>query len=232
MLRSRGWAGLRWTVATVGLCALMARGAVADAIDTTSDVELTATETEGPSVRSDMSYSTSGSIGLTGISGPNVISFVPEASGAFTSPSAFSLGTFVVGYLPPGVVTSYDHTPFSITYSALKVNGVEPDPNQSPITVTGFLNGSVTGPTQSDVVATFSPIANPTFLTGEFVNKLSVLDPQVSLVPSTTNGGRTTAQGHLRVSAAPVPEPATIALFGTLAVGLGLRRRLRARAAA
>lgn len=219
MLRSRGWAGLRWAVASLGLCALMARGAAADAIDSTLDPSTVA------SVKSDMVYGTSGSIGMTGITGPNVISFVPEASGAFTSPSAFSLGTFVVGYLPPGQTTTYDHTPFSITYAALRVNDAEPDPNQSPITVTGFLNGTVTGPTQSDVVATFSPVANPTFLTGDYINKLSVLDPQVSLVPSTTNGGRTTAQAHIQVSAKPIPEPTTIALFATTLVGLGLRRR-------
>lgn len=224
MLRSRGWAGLRWALASVSLCTLMTRAATADAIDST--LEATAITAPSDAVKSDMVYGTSGSIGMTGITGPNVISFVPEASGAFTSPSAFSLGTFVVGYLPPGQTTTYNHTPFAITYAALKVNGNEPTPNQSPITVTGFLNGTVTGPTQSDVVATFSPVAKPTFLTGDYVNKLSVLDPQVSLVPSTTNGGRTTAQAYIQVSAAPIPEPTTIALFATTLVGLGLRRRL------
>jgi hypothetical protein len=224
MLKSRGWAGLRWTLATLSLCTLLTRAAPADAIDST--LEATATPVPAEPVKSDMVYGTSGSIGMTGITGANVISFVPEAAGAFTSPSAFSLGTFVVGYLPPGQTTTYDHTPFSITYAALKVNDEEPMPNQSPITVSGFLNGTVTGPTQSDVVATFSPVANPTFLTGDYINKLSVLDPQVSLVPSTTNGGRTTAQAHIQVSAAPIPEPTTIALFATTIVGLGLRRRL------
>lgn len=222
MLRTR-WAGLRWAIATLGLCALMSRGAAADAIDTTATPST-------PSLQTDMLYSTSGSIGTTGITGPNVISFIPEAAGAFTSPSAFSLGTFVVGYLPPGVSTTYDHTPFTLNYTTMKVNGTEPTNNGTPITITGFLNGTIVGPTQSSVVATFSPISNPSFVTGDFLNNLSVLDAQVSLVPSTTNGGRTTAQGHLRVSAAPVPEPATIAVFATTLVGLTLRRRFTRRA--
>ena len=223
MLRSRGWAGLRWTVATVGFCALMARGAAADTMGTT-----TTTTTATPSVPSTMTYSTSGSIGMTGVNGPNVISFIPEASGSFTTPSAFSLGTFVVGYLPPGVTTSYNNTPFSITYTATSVNGSTPTLNQTPTTITGFLNGSVTGNSQSDVVATFNPVSGGNFLTGSYINSLSVLDPQESLVPSTTNNGQTTTQAHLTVSpGAPIPEPTTIALFTTAIVGVGLRHRFR-----
>ena len=177
-----------------------------------------------------MNYATSGSVGLTGITGPNVISFIPEVSGAFTTPSAFSLGSFVVGYLPSGVATNYNNTPFSITYSALNVDGANPSPNETPVTVSGFLNGTVTGPSQSDVVATFNPITHNTFLTGSYINNLSVLDPQVSLVPSTTNGGRTTAQAHISVSPGPpVPEPTTIALFATAIVGFGLRQRFTRR---
>ncbi len=94
----------------------------------------------------------------------------------------------------------------------------------------------MSGPDQSNVVATFDPISKPNFTTGGFGNTLSVLDPQVSLVPSTTNSGQTTAQAHLAVVAAPsssnqVPEPATIAFFLTTIAGLGLRHRFRRLAA-
>lgn len=218
MRTKHGWAGLRLAVISLGLCASMTSGLSASPIES--------------SLASLMQFGTSGSIGTTGITGPNVISYVPVSSGSFTTPSAFSLGTFVVGYQPQGTTTSYDHTPFAITYTAQKVNGTVPTPNETPVTVTGFLNGSVSGPDQSNVVATFNPISNPNFLTGAYSNTLSVLDPQVSLVPSTTNNGQTTAQAHLAVVAAPdssqtqVPEPATIAFFLTTIAGLGLRHRL------
>lgn len=231
MRKTRVWAGLRLSVASLGLCTAMGRGLVADSIDSTAtanDAEVLAATTSTPApapLKVETTFATSGSIGTTGITGPNVISFVPESGGTINTPSAFSLGTFVVGYLPPGAMTTYDHTPFSITYTAQKVNGVEPGPGDAPVTITGILNGTVTGPSQSDVVATFNPISKPSFLAGDYLSTLTVLDPQVSLVPSTTNFGRTTAQGHLKVTAAPVPEPTAVALFLTTIAGLGLRRR-------
>ncbi len=236
MRKTRGWDGLRLTVLSLGLCGAVAGRASADAISTTAaDSTMAATTTTGGTtvpLKAEMTYTTSGSIGATGIKGPNVISYVPEASGQIVTPSAFSLGTFVIGYLPPGTTTTYDRTPFSITYTATKVNGSEPTVNQSPVTLTGFLNGTVSGPSQSDVLATFSPVDKPTFLTDNYINTLSVLDPQVSLVPSTTNFGRTTAQAHLKVAPAPpVPEPTTIALFLTTIAGVGLRHRFRRQAA-
>ncbi len=233
MRKTRGWAGLRLSVVSLGLCAAMNPGLRAGAIDTTATDTTTAasTSTTTAGLSAQMTYATAGSIGSTGITGPNVISFVPESGGTVNTPSAFSLGTFVVGYLPPGTTTTYDHTPFTITYTGQKVNGNTPTRNESPVTITGFLNGSITGPSQSAVVATFNPIAKPSFVTGDYLNTLSVLDPQVSLVPSTTNVGRTTAQGHLMVVAAPVPEPTAVALFLTTLAGLGLRHRFGRRAA-
>ena len=236
-------AGWRSAIGTFGLVLATAGGLHADAIDgMTTDADLSATTNvvDGevqttavvttPVANSVMQYGTSGSIGNTGITGPNVISFVPEQSGTVTTPSAFSLGTFVVGFLPPGQQTTYTNTPFSITYGTQMVNGVEPNPNESPVTVTGVLNGSVFGPSQSDVTASFKKMDKPSFLTGNYLNTLSVLDPKIALVPSTTNFGRTTAQGSLQVAPAPVPEPSTIALFVAAIAGFGLRRRHARRA--
>lgn len=219
MSKTRGWAGLRLSAVSLGLCAMMSQGLMADSIDSTA------------SLNAAMTYATAGAIGETGITGPNVISFVPESDGTVNTPSAFSLGTFVVGHLPSGTTTTYDHTPFTITYTAQQVNDETVDLNETPLTITGFLNGSITGPSQSDVIATFNPLERSNFLTGDYLNTLSVLDPQISLVPSTTNTGRTTAQGHLKVTAAPVPEPTTVALFLTTIAGLGLRRRFNQRKA-
>jgi hypothetical protein len=181
-----------------------------------------------------ISYSTSGTIGLTGVTGPNIISFNSVATGDYDAPSSLSLGEFLVAPLAPGVSSTYTNTPFSITYLTNSIDGAPPVPNQTPITITGTLSGTVTGSGQSNVVATFNPLSTTTFRTGGYNNSFQISDATVSLVPSTTNGGRTTAQSRNSVTAVPapppqVPEPASIAVFLTAAAGLGLRRRTRTR---
>src|SRR5215218_10258490 len=136
MRKSCQSAGLRTTVLALGFVALTATGVRADAI---------------------MNYTTSGSIDSSGVSGPGVISFIPVSNGAFNAPSAFSLGDFQVAALPDAQSTTYTNTPFHITYLANTINGVAPAPNETPIQVSGVLNGDITGSNQSNVVATFDP---------------------------------------------------------------------------
>jgi hypothetical protein len=176
-----------------------------------------------------INYNTTGSVGLDGITGRNVVSF-RVTGGSFTAPSSFSLGEFMVGALDPGEATTYDNTPFSISYLTQMVDGVSPTPNQTPITLTGVLNGTFTGANQSDVVATFDPTTQALFRTGDFLNSLTISAGTIALVPATTNDGRTTVQGQIIVHAAPIPEPASLAVF-VFAAGAGLmfRRRMRAR---
>jgi len=182
-----------------------------------------------------MNYTTSGSIDSAGVSGPGVISLIPVSTNQFNAPSAFSLGEFQVAALPAGQTTTYVNTPFHITYLANTVNGVAPNPNQTPIQVSGVLNGKVTGSNQSDVVAKFDPLSNPTFVTGNYTNTLGFTDNPLSLVPSTTNNGQTSAQAHFDTvftPSNPIPEPTSIALFLTTLAGLGVRHQVRARRAA
>jgi hypothetical protein len=215
MRTTRGWTGPRMAVVALTLALGLA-------------VAPAATRAAAVTPTSVNDYGTSGTIGLTGITGANVISFNSVASGSFLAPSAFSLGEFLVSALPVGVSTTYTDTPFEINYIAQKVNGVEPEQNDTPIKITGRLNGVVTGPNQSSVVATFDPISDSQFRTGDFLNQLAI-SGSVLLVPSSNNGGRTTAQATLLANSAPIPEPTTIAIFATAAAGFGLRRRLRGR---
>lgn len=177
-----------------------------------------------------INYNTSGTVGLTGTTGPNVISFNSVSDGAFVTPSTFSLGEFLVAALPPGVTTTYVDTPFSVTFGIQQVDGS--DTVTTPITITGVLNGDITGPSQSSVTATFNPITVPDFTTKTLDNNLSILGTTVSLVPSTTNGGRTTAQAQLFAYDKPVPEPATITVFVAAIAGLGIRHRMSRKRAA
>ncbi|WP_406700426.1 PEP-CTERM sorting domain-containing protein [Singulisphaera sp. Ch08] len=173
-----------------------------------------------------VTYSTSGTVESSGVSGSGVISFKSLTDASFDSPSFFSLGDFQVAALPTGDSTTYTNTPFSITLIANEVDGSVPVPNGTPIVISGVLNGKISGANQSTVRATFNPVGEIPFLTGEFANVLTLPVTDIFLVPSTTNQGVTTAEAHLRT--VPVPEPTTIALFLTTFAGLGLRRRLRA----
>jgi hypothetical protein len=179
-------------------------------------------------------YSTGGTVLGTGISSPdgstptNVISFTPVVSGAFTAPSAVSLGQFQVATLPAGKETDYNNTPFSITYNPLTIAGSNFSTTASPITITGMLNGSITG-SQSSVVATFNSISNPVFASadGQLLSTLSVLNNPLDLVPASA-GGITTIQAQvITTSPVPAPEPTTMAILLTSVVGFGLRKKLR-----
>jgi hypothetical protein len=187
-----------------------------------------------------ITYSTSGTIDSTGVAGAPVISFVSLTANDFTASSFFSLGSFQVAPLQAGQTTSYTHTPFHITLVVDQVNGAAPSPNETPIVLTGYLDGKITGADKSTVTARFDPISNNakydpvamgiSFKTGQYQNTLTIPGLKLTIVPSTTNSGLTTAEAELKTAliTKPIPEPTTVALFLTTIAGLGLRKRLRA----
>ena len=228
MRKTLGWTGPRRLAMALGFGMMLGGSSVMAEAIVATDAPMPSV---GTPVAADLIFDTSGTIGTTGITGTNVISFVPVSNTAVRTPTGLSLGTFVVNPLPSGETTVYDHTPFAISYATKSINGTDLTPGQPLTTVTGILNGSVTGADKANLTAVFDPIPDPEFKINDvFTGFLSLPSPQRTLVPSTTFGGQSTAEGFLVINA--VPEPATIALFLTAGVGLGLRRRFQAKAAA
>jgi hypothetical protein len=219
--------------------ALSGSSAMADAISTVTATPVSSTPI---SMGTQEYYSTSGSIGTTGLSNSNndttlgPVGFTALPSGNFGLNSAISLGSFTVSALSDGSTWTYNNTPFTINYNPVSVGGTNFGTNH-PITVTGVLNGQVTG-TTSDVVATFNNLAAPAFSTpdGTYVGNLTIPNNPLALVAASA-GGSTTIQGALvTTTSSPspagtgstqTPEPTTLAILATSILGLGLRQRLR-----
>jgi hypothetical protein len=220
MHKTRGWTGFRTTVIALGLLAWSAPRAVADDI---------------------LTYSTAGAVGTTGVSGAgNVVSFVPVQNATVDTASNISMGYFQVAPLAAGQSTTYNNTMFTLTLEPSQFDSTTV--TDTPITVTGHLNGTVTGPFQSSVQVSFDPISSPIFTVPNGTGTLNLVkNDQELLVPSSVNNGQTTLQAQVATATSPlgsetgVPEPSTIALFLSTVGGLGLRRlaqRRRQRAAA
>ena len=216
MHRIQGWTGLRAAVIALGLVAWTATGATA----------------------APLSYTTSGQITpTTGVTGTNVVSFVPLSSGnsidLSTGSTNASLGNFIISPLAAGATTTYSNTPIQISFLPQSYGGtsISSDP---PVVVSGVLNGVVNGPSSSTVTATLNNPPSGIFSlgSGSGTADFSLPTNTLLLAPSTSNNGTTTAQGLVTSSTgseSAVPEPSTIALFLTTVGGLGLRRYVLSR---
>jgi hypothetical protein len=177
-----------------------------------------------------LDYSVAGAF-TSGVPNNNVISYIPVANAQIDPNSNIPLGAFQVAPLAPDQTATYKDTQFALTLVPTSYNGAAL--NDKPITVTGELNGAVSGPYQSSVKVSFNPLTDGTFSlgTGHGSGTLTMLsDDQKLLVPSSA-GGLTTFEGKISISTheVPAPEPSTIALFLSTVGGLGLRRYVLAR---
>jgi hypothetical protein len=215
MRKTKGWPGLHSAVIALGLVAWTATAAKA----------------------SPLTYTTSGQVDLkTGVSGTNVISFVPlntqNTVDLGSGPTNVGLGNFVITPLAAGTSTTYKDTPFQISFLPASYNGSSVAPEQT-LKLSGVLNGVVSGPSSSTVQATFDQIPNGLIA---FDNnnsaKFSLPPGSLLLAPSTSNSGTTSTQGLITpslIDGHPAPEPSTIALLLTTVGGLGLRRYVLSR---
>jgi len=216
MRMTQGWTRLRTAVIALGLIAWTTTGAKADAISNLLD------------------YSTAGSVDTSiGVTGANVISYIPVTNAQIDPSSNLPLGSFQVAALPTGQSTTYNNTPFSITFAPSSYNNIALT-DSTPVTVTGTLSGQITGSYKSSVNVAFNPIANGAFQLAGASSTLNMLQKDQKLLVPASAGGTTTLEGIIKTAGsgnpeAPVPEPSTIALFLSTVGGLGLRKYVLAR---
>lgn len=179
-------------------------------------------------------FTTSGQVGLDGVTGFNAISYKSQANPIWGTTGSRYLGQFLTSPLPPGMSTTYTNTPFSISIlpTGLQLNSNWYTSNLQPIVLKGRLNGSITGTDYSSVVASFDPVDpwvdivqgglpdNRTFLSG--------IGPFVVNSSATTN----VTMSWLTLanpSAVPVPEPSTLAVLvsGISLAWMARRRQLK-----
>jgi hypothetical protein len=216
MQMTQGWIRLRNVAIALGLFAWATASARADGI---------------------LSYSTSGFVsGTSGVTGTNAITYESITNATVDTTSNLPLGQFQVASLAANQSVSYNNTPFSFTLLPSAYNGVPISSSTNPTnpTVSGFLNGTLSGNSQSSVIATFTtPIMNDIFPLGGATSTLAGLPNEVLLVPASA-GGTTTLEGAINTVGTvnpptPAPEPSTIALFLSTVGGLALRRYVLAR---
>jgi len=214
MRMTRGWTGLRTAVIALGLLTWNAPRADAAASPTPNLLQ----------------YSVAGVVGNTGITGSNVISYVPVQNAMINPTSNIPLGSFQVAPLPAGQMTTYNNTPFTLTYVPTQFNGTTL--SDVPISITGSLTGTVDGPYQSSVQVSFKPLTNNGFeLVKGSSSTLNLLPGDQKLLVPSSAGGITTMEGQISTTGlpTPAPEPSTIALFLSMVGGLGLRRYVQVR---
>lgn len=181
-------------------------------------------EAKADAIRTEVVFSTSGSIATTGVSGTPLVSF-QGASGTLTTGTPFDLGRFVIAAPSAGASTTYTNTPFSVRFMEQSVGGATPYPNQTPVVLDGWLNGTITAGATPHLLANFNvrifnledgpsfPTVIEPFRTGSSINYLNL-----------TNWGQDGQMIRGELNAVQiVPEPASVALFAGI-VGVFIRR--------
>jgi hypothetical protein len=195
-------------------------------------------------LKASVTYSTTGTIGPEG-SGPAGASpalpviFHGVQDGSFTPSTSFPLGSFEVVPQPAGGGTRNVLLPFTIAYRTGTVFGGTPIVNESPVTIHGWIGGSIDdsgtaslraffdqGPQPTDPKY-YSPNPAPPFRTDGWINTISVNGTKETLALADAAGGPTPIVASIEM--VQVPEPGSLVLFTAIALVSACRPRTRRR---
>ena len=136
-----------------------------------------------------------------------MISYVPVTNAMIDPTSNIPLGSFQVAPLPAGQTTTYNNTPFTLTFDPTSFNGTSFQGYASStirrITVTGTLNGigdrpvSIGRAGQQLAVSYGSPTNNGFQLTPGSSSTLNLLPGDQKLLVPSSAGGITTMEGEI-----------------------------------
>ena len=183
----------------------------------------------GAPIQTQMTYSTSGTIGTSGVNGAGTVSFEGVSDGTLTTGTKFDLGRFTARPAQDGSNTTFDQTPFEITLVLHSDTGSSNQYGDTTVSVKGFLNGSLNTKFDKPLMTNFEAYGTPPeypplfptnvepFPIGNFVGYLDIrtvyVDGQSIMV-------------NLNVSQT-VPEPGPIAVFACAIGFLVIQRRYR-----
>ena len=162
--------------------------------------------------------------GWVGTSNTGVVTLNPTPTTTpLVAPGPLTLGSFFVQGQPDGVTVNYNNVPFRI-FTNMQAVGTS-QPTNLYLTINGVLNGSITGSTHSDLVATITSTTPSSVGTELYPASLIQYSGPVTLAPN----GTTTLTAVLPTPfTITTPEPATLAIFGAAFAGmLALRTRRR-----
>ncbi len=182
-------------------------------------------------------YSTTGTIGTTGIDGTPILSFQGVTNGSLTVGQPFSLGNFIVATPAGGGTTTYE-TPFQITLNVTASTGDPALPSATPVVLDGVISTESIGgkPTLEamfgsvNILTVGAPAseAYTHFLSegGSIAYGLYPTSTLVNLDATSQNGGIIGAPAELDSLLQTVPEPAPLVIAAFAGVMFFVRRRI------